>query len=581
MRKIKLCGFFIFFLFNFCFAQDNQDFDKIIVTKSQNFDLNQYYLDSESISYLPFSSPIESLNTLPIDLQARSPKASIQTDFSLRGSNYEGVAVLLEGTRINDPQTGHHNSDVPLTSEDISRINVDGRSIDFIIRRPEYRRVILEASGGQYNTFSGLASVSEKIKDLGVRVSIENKESDGFREDTDFKKFTASFASALDIPLGSVDTDFGFQEKEFGAFDFYTPGKGYQSKEWTKTYLLNTKADINKYGLSIKPDFLWRRHFDKFMLDKTNIRSNFLSHHRTDIFTPSLYFKKNAMILGDIGLGLEYGQEKINSTTLGKHTREHKSVYLDDAYNFTDQLSSGVSFRWDDFDSFGKSYTGSLNLRYELDRQNAFKIGISRYVRIPSFTEIYYNDPTTIGNLGLSPEKSITYEAGYELKKEIFSWGTTIFLRREDNYIDWVKSSQTQAKWQTENIASSDVFGIEESLQAKLNKYIELNANYIYTNRKLDDNGYIYKYGPNYSRHIVNSTLLFNLPFGTQELGFTYKKKPLRDGWFLLSSKLNYNINKNAKVFLSVTNILNVEYQEIEGIPQPGRWVESGMRLEW
>lgn len=74
---------------------------------------------------------------------------------------------------------------------------------------------------------------------------------------------------------------------------------------------------------------------------------------------------------------------------------------------------------------------------------------------------------------------------------------------------------------------------------------------------------------------------LGNLPFGAQRIGLTYKKKPKRDGWFLLNPYFAYNLNKNSQVFLEVTNLLNVEYQEIEGIPQPGRWADVGLKFVW
>jgi outer membrane cobalamin receptor len=64
-------------------------------------------------------------------------------------------------------------------------------------------------------------------------------------------------------------------------------------------------------------------------------------------------------------------------------------------------------------------------------------------------------------------------------------------------------------------------------------------------------------------------------------MGLIYKKKPDRRGWFLLNTAFNYRINKAAEIFLKISNLLNVEYQEIEGIPQPGRWIEAGIRVEW
>ncbi|PIP19502.1 MAG: hypothetical protein COT38_03900 [Candidatus Omnitrophica bacterium CG08_land_8_20_14_0_20_41_16] len=413
------------------------------------------------------------------------------------------------------------------------------------------------------------------MKGLGVRLSIENRQSAGYREDTDFKKFTTSFASSLDLPQGSFDLNFGYQQKEFGAYDFYTPGQGYPSKEWTRTYLLDSGFNLNKGDLIIKPNFLWRRHFDRFVLDK-RVPSYFTSNHRTDTYTPNIYFQKETGVLGKVGLGLEYGEERITSTALGRHNRGHRSIFFDDARDLTWKLSSGLSFRFDDFSGFGKVYTGSFNLRYEIVEQQFLRLGVSRSMRAPSFTELYYDDhKTTVGNSSLSSEKSLNYEAGYEIKKDKLLAGSTLFLRQENDFIDWVESNAGSNKFQAENIPGANVFGIESRLELELSENINLKTNYTYINKSVDDNGYLYKYGQNYARHLLNSELIFKLPFITQSLGFTYKQKPGRNGWFLLNSRTDYPLNKNVEVFLSITNILNLEYQEIEGIPQPGRWIEG------
>ncbi len=599
MQIIKYCGFI--FLGMFCwvqlaFCQDQSlDLDRIVVTKSRIHLLESYSLDESSLEDLPFDSVVESLSILPLDLQSRSPKDGIQSDFSLRGSNFQGVLVLLNGQRINDPQTGHHNSDLPLTKEDIRKIEVMpgvsssvfgpdaiGGAINFLVKKPDEDKRVLEFSGGQYKTFSGLFSITEKTEKLGARLSVENQESDGFYTDTDFKKFTSSFDAIVDIPGGGeYEVGFGYQEKEFGAYDFYTPAMGYLSKEWTKTFLLNTGIKLEKWGFLIKPNFLWRRHFDKFALDKTQIRSRYLNHHRTNIYTPNVYLQRQVVPLGNVGMGWEYGEENINSTNLGKHRREHKSIFLDDACDITERLSSGLSFRWDDFSSFGNNYTGSGSLRYKITDNHSLRLAVSRSIRIPSFTELYYNDPTTLGNTDLSAEKSRSYEAGYDYKREGLSCGLTFFVRRERDFIDWVKSSPSQAKWQVQNIGRSEVAGIEERLSLEINQNLNLNANYTYVDKRSNDQGLIYKYGPNYIRHLFSNEFLWKIPFGTQSLGFTYKKKPGRDGWFLVNTRLSYNLNKYSQLFFAATNLFNVEYQEIEGMPQPGRWVEAGLRLEW
>jgi len=58
-----------------------------------------------------------------IDLEQRAP-AGVQADDSLRGSTFEQTLIMVNGRRLNDAQTGHHNLDVPLPEESVDRIEV-------------------------------------------------------------------------------------------------------------------------------------------------------------------------------------------------------------------------------------------------------------------------------------------------------------------------------------------------------------------------------------------------------------------------------------------------------------------------
>ncbi|MBU0709823.1 MAG: TonB-dependent receptor [Candidatus Omnitrophica bacterium] len=595
-RCVLFSVIIFFVIFNPCLGEETSSLGlgPIIITKSKVHLLDSYSITRDAAESLAFNSPIEQLSFLALDLQSRSPQGAIQTDFSLRGSTFQGVLMLLDGARINDPQTGHHNSDLPVTLADIEQIEITpgissarfgpdaiGGAINITLKKPKREEGILEISYGEFKTNYALLSISEIIGDLGLRFSVENQESDGFYEDTDSEKFTTSLNSFLEIPDGEFKFSFGYQEKEFGAYDFYTPGCGYLSKEWTKTFLLNSGMTLEKGGFLIKPNFLWRRHFDKFALDKTLKRSTYLNHHQTDIYTPNIYIQKYTSSLGKIGLGLEYGEERIKSTNLGDHTRNHRSIFADDAFDLNDRLSFDLSLRTDDFDGFKEVETGSVNCRFKFREGKGLSLGISRSIRVPSFTELYYNDPLTLGNSGLSAEKSKNYQAGYDYERKAFSLGVVFFFRQEEGFIDWVKRSPSQVKWQAENISGADVYGIENYLRFDINDYLKLNTNYTYINKCNDDDVYLYKYGSNYIKHLVNSVLIFDLPFGVQSIGLTYKKKPSRDGWLLVSTRLAYDFNKNFQIFLKGTNLFNVEYQEIEGIPQPGRYLEAGLRLSW
>ncbi|MBP7215868.1 MAG: TonB-dependent receptor [Candidatus Omnitrophica bacterium] len=568
--------------------------DPIVITSPKAFLGSSYALTKEQAKTLPFTSAIESLSLAPVDLQSRALKGDIQTDFSLRGSTFQGVLMLLNGQRINDPQTAHHNADIPFTKADIERLEVIpgaasslfgpdaiGGAVNMVLKKPDVARRIIETSIGSYQTGRGLASVTEKVGPFGLRVSAERMRSSGFYDDTDFLKSTLSCSSLFEFAHGSMHANFGYQDKEFGAYDFYTPQSGFLSKEWTKTLLGDFGLNVSFAGFTIKPNLIWRKHNDKFALDRTTVRSRYLNHHRTNVFTPNLYLQRNVKGLGLLGLGVEYGEERIKSSNLGKQNRQHRSIFIDDTNELSDFLSYGTSFRWDNYDGFDSVFTGSANLRYKFLTHQVLHFGISRNMRVPSFTELYYRDPTTAGDAGLSAEKSFSYQAGYEGKSQAISYGVTLFLRQEHDFIDWVKHSPAQALWQVENITNAKARGIEAYLKYVMNKRCNLLANYTLTDKQIEEQGLLYKYGPNYAEHLLNMMFDLRLPFGVQTFGFSFKKKPNRRGWWLLSSRLSYDLNKHAQLFLDVTNLLNVEYQEIEGIPQPGRWLEAGMRVEW
>ncbi|MDO9572662.1 MAG: TonB-dependent receptor, partial [Candidatus Omnitrophota bacterium] len=504
MFKIKLLVFFISFSaiftqLSFSSEDESLDLEPLVITKQKQFLLNAYATDLVESSAFNYESAVESLSSLPIDLQSRALNSGIQTDFSLRGSTFQQVLILLNGQRINDPQTAHHNSDIPFTKADIKKIEVIpgassslygvdaiGGAINFALASPKDKKTVWEFGVGNNRNGYGLFSISDKFKNLGFRVSIEDAQSKGFRYDTEYKKFTAALNTSLDLPNASWENNFGLQEKAFGAYDFYSPGLGKPSYEWTKTYLFNSSLVLNKEGLLIKPNFLWRRHFDKFAYIRTIDSYN---NHHTDMFTPSIYFQKDMGVFGKSGLGLEWSQERIISSNMGKHTRDRKSVFLDNSLTVGKKWDLGFSLRLDDFSDFDQVYTGSASVKYKLTDKTAFNLGISRNMRAPSFTELYYSDKSTkltIGNVDLAAEKAWNYQLGFEYKEEGFSSGLAIFLRQEKEMIDWVSSSpktDSTQPWQARNFTRDNVFGVEYSLRKKINRVLSLDAHYTYTDK--------------------------------------------------------------------------------------------------
>jgi iron complex outermembrane receptor protein len=571
------------------------DLVPIVILKKKPAFTQDYSIDSLSFKNSPFTAPFESLSAVPVDLQSRSLRGGVQTDFSLRGADFQGTAVLLNGQRINDPQTAHYNSDIPLTKEDIEKIRVFpgggsslfgpdaiGGAIQVIPKKPACRELIAESSGGGHNTASFLLSAAEKTDVLGARLSVEQASSSGFYEDTDFKTVTAAGSSWLDLPQGEVYAITGYQKKAFGAYDFYTPGSGYLSREETETMLCSVGGDAYVSGIKIQPAFLWRRHFDTFILDKSRARSTYESRHRTDVYDPSVYIEKEAAALGTAGVGLASGADDIDSSIMGSRRRYRRSIFFKDNKEITPDITAGFSARRDDIGALRRLYSAAMSLRSAFSPGHAIHVGLSRSIRAPSFTELYYADPTTRGNEELSAGKAVTYQCGYDYRRDRVSADATAFFRAERGGIDWVKKADAPGPWRAENIGGADVFGLEAHCGARsFFPGLDSDLYYTYLNKIVQDDGYLYKYGPNYIRHLVNVSLSMPLPLWTQSIVFIYKKKPGRRGWLLADLQLSRGIARNGTLFVKAANVLNVEYQEIEGIPQPGRWITAGIRAQW
>ena len=564
------------------------ELEPIVVSRSSSAAGAGYSVSYGDSLYRAFDLPLESLKLFPIDTEERSLSGSSQTRFSLRGSTTRGVLMLLDGQRINDPQTEYYNSDIPFTKEDIKKIDIlpsgasrtagpdaIGGAISIALKKPEADERVLELGYGSHDAANVLLSFSEKMDNLATRFSLESHRDRGFSYDTDSKGFVISSVSFLEVPVGDINLSAGYQEKEYGAYDFYTPGKGNPSREWTRTYLLKSGADLKGDGFLIKPSLLWRRHYDKFMLDENAMGSN---HHRSDVYTPALYLEKDTAALGTLGLNLEYGKERMNSSNLGKHDRNHKSLTLSDKFRLGKKISLDFSLRRDDFDGFGDMYYGSASAKVGVSEYGTLILGVSQDIRIPSFTELYYSDDYSVGDAGLAAEKSLSCEFGYDYSRPGAGGGIKIFHRDERDLIDWVKS---QARWEAENIGVAKVVGTECYFKVRPAKTASFDFNYTYIDKQFKEQDYIFKYGPNYARHIFNGSFTLDMGRVSSMLWVSYKKKPLRDGWWLLGGYCDYRLNEKARFFFRVTNLLNVEYQQIEGIPQPGRYLEGGLRLEW
>ena len=81
-------------------------------------------LDSAYIANTPATNLQQLLEyQAGVDIRTRGPQG-IQSDISIRGSHFEQALILVNGVKVSDPQTGHHAFNLPVSLDDILRVEI-------------------------------------------------------------------------------------------------------------------------------------------------------------------------------------------------------------------------------------------------------------------------------------------------------------------------------------------------------------------------------------------------------------------------------------------------------------------------
>lgn len=524
----------------------------------------------------------------------------IQGDLSLRGSTYEQVAVLIDGIRMNDPQTGHHNLDIPLTIFDLEKVGfikepvsslygagASAGSINMITRKSgEKRSVDLEASGGEHALFTEGASLSIPYKDTYARVSFEHKQAKAARPNTDFASGTFSGYLAQKWERAVSDISLGYQKKDFGADSFYS-NLFPEEEEHTETVFVRAGLDNDLGGAQMKNNLFLRRHRDKFILRRNNPGA--ANNHTTYV-----YGLNSALALsgeyGDLLLGLDTGNEKIDSTNLGKHSR----LFEAGSFGFTPRLGNNLNadlrLRVDHYQHWGWEESYNLGLGYDiLPDKLKIKGSFASGFRIPTFTDLYYSDSANKGSPDLGIERSRQFSTGLEFKKDILTLGAGGFLRRGSDLIDWTRASSNDI-WQATNLGRVDFRGLDFSLKISPARdrtglgIKQLAFSYNYISAKKKASGFLSKYALDILKHKYLLAIYQNI-FGLNlSWNMSYNERYYGEKYFLGNLYVGKKIagkGFTAEPFISIDNLANSKYSEVGGVLQPGRWIRGGIKCSW
>jgi len=586
---------------NTFFAQDslNHKLDEVVVTSLHRptllFDVNRSIeiFPAQKIVTAPINSVQDYLSySNSVELSQRGANG-VQADIGIRGGNFEQTLIMLDGIKIVDPQTGHHNLNLPITTLNIEQVevvkgnssNINGANafsglVNFRTKRNKFNSLALKLEGGNFGLYSGSLFGSYNIGNLSNNISIEQNHSDGYHDNTEYDITNISYGASFTTKKSVLDFFAGYTDKSFGANSFYTVAFPLQS-ETTKTTFLKTSFEYGDDNLNSSAKIFWRKNDDEFLLNKTD-PSFYRNIHTVNTYGGEIdFFLKSS--IGATSIGGEYVYDDIVSSNLGDHNRDRFGLFIEHQFNEFKNLNFGVSGFAYNYSTIGWKLWPGMELGYSVTPDINLFATFSRGFRIPTYTELYYNDPRTQGNPNLEYEETTNYEIGVKYFNSKFTASTSVFYKDGSNIIDWVFIEQG-SPWEAMNITNLITTGIEINLNSNLNFAFpnqpinSISFKYTYLDSDYNSGDFTSRYLLKYLKHqgivSINHNLFWDIK---TDWYFRYEERYNLESNFITDLRVGKSFN-SIDVFVKATNLFDVDYFDFIGVPLPGRWITGGIK---
>ena len=548
----------------------------------------------------------------------------IQTDIGVNGGNEDQLTVMLNGVNISNPQAGHLTVDLPVSINDIERIEVleGGASrvygssafsgvINIVTKSEGNSLVGVSAEGGSYGTWGADAHINILSGRFANRISGGWSQSDGAAANSDFKKGNAYWNEKYAGDMFDVRFQAGMSTMKYGANTFYGTGSNTQYEEDNR-FLISLQGET-KGRVHVAPQLYWNRSYDHYVWTKAN-PSAYQNYHLTNVYGTNI----NAWtewVLGKTALGFEFRRENILSTRLGKPLSDDELIrypgykYRDGRSNYGIYLEHDVILRnWTL--SLGllanknTSVEGGMRLYPGIDvgfspvERMRIYASFNQALRCPTYTDLYYNGPGLEANSDLKPERSTDFSLGWSYRTGFFSAQLKGFYRKGTDMIDWVKKAGASV-WTTAN-SDIDNMGFDASLLFDLTRRygadawlrtINLSYCHNYQHRVNEETSSTYASQLVYLRNKLVATLSHRI---VSKLSCEWELQ-LKDrtGWFdnaetgqqqnygshcQLDLKLQWT-DKAYTLYIKGNNITAQTYYDIANVKQPGFWLMGGIKL--
>lgn len=566
----------------------------------------------EEIEHFPARSVADLLQWVAgVDVRRRGPEGT-QADIGLRGADYNGTLVLVDGQPMNDPQTNHHSADLDVPLDGIERIEIlygagasvwgadaVGGVVNIVTRGGNLGRARAQLDGryvhGSNSLDAGGLRMASKIGDrFALSADWFRSETSGFRDDTESSEDQVRGSARLETGAGPVSASFGYGRRRFGAWAWY--GTAFPNQKETtgiRTAALSAALTLGEWTLF--PSVSWRAHHDDFVLDRSN--PSFYENLSDSNVVQGRLYARRTFLGGTAVAGFEAGGNSIDSTNLGSHAQSRTAFYFEYGRPFDAAAPAAGGFRiglrGDDTSDFGTNWSPHAGVWVAASPRLRLRASVGTSFRVPTYTELYYRDPQNIGNPSLGPEKATNVEAGATFSAGALTIDFVGFHRHGTDLIDFVRSS-ADVPWVARNIRTVDTSGIEttaawQGRKGAILSRASLAASYTFADLKALSEA---AGGATQGKYLLDPlhvkwdfVLAGTIPLQVAALSrVSYFARPsYASGVWLWDLRLGRDLLQGeiAEIYLEGRNLTGTRYEEVPGVPLPGRTIAAGLRVTW
>ena len=602
MNQSKLLIIAILILHLNLFSQEKKEIQALdtILIKSTRIDLpfkeNARTIQVISAEFIKNSAATNVADLLQqvagVDIRRRGTAGS-QADLYIRGGGFDQTLLLIDGIKMDDAQTGHHTMNAALPIEVIERIeiikgpaarvfgqNAFTGAINIVTKSTLTNTASVNIEAGSFGQLNGSVTVGKEFENSSIIAHVGILTSDGYRHNSDYENKNYLLKGVFNKKEQPIEVIATFFDKKFGANGFYASATATEQYEETQSSLLGASTTFRTEKFKITPRVYWKRGQDEYVYIRDNP-----SVYRNLHITNKVGVETNASYTSDIGItgfGVDISRVFISSNNLGKRNRTMANLFLEHrfkALNDKLDITPGVAVTY--FSDFKFHAFPGLDIGFKLsDNLKAYgNLGVT--YRIPTYTDLYYNDRSTIGNSNLKPEEAFAQEIGLKFNSGRFTSSVAIFNRDADNLIDFIRPDVT-SKYEATNIAKVNTKGFElnTDYRFKLNEFNQtLSFGYNYLNDDiLDQNKDLSRYSLNTLKHQFitrfESKLFKNV---RQNIIYKHAERTIGTSYNVWDASLIVAVN-TFNFTVTANNIFNAEYIESGFVPMPPSSLLFGLR---